>query len=340
MPRDAVDCSPRAWRIDPYQRVADANAGPRFYQAAREFAAKLKAADSETARLAVRTGLLSELDAASLRGMGGAGAPAAQKWRDVLEARGDEKYIVCNADESEPATFKDRELLLRTPDLVIEGMVLAALLVRARHGYIYIRHEYHDQIDTVNEALAVARGRGVIGPDSMDAGMSFDIEVFESPGGYVCGEQGALIEAIEERRAEPRNRPPQLETNGLFDKPTLLSNVETFAWVPAIALQSGKWYADSGRKGSPWYTAKGKTGAAGLRFFSICGDVKKPGVHEVEIGSTLGELIDLAGGVRDGLPLKAVAPSGPSGGFIPAVLSKADVVCQIRARLPSRSRLD
>ena len=129
-----------------------------------------------------------------------------------------------------------------------------------------------------------------------------------SPGGYVCGEQGALIEAIEERRAEPRNRPPQLETNGLFDKPTLLSNVETFAWVPAIALQGGKWYAESGRKGGPWYTAKGKPGAAGLRFFSVCGDVRKPGVFEVEIGSTLGELIDLAGGLRDGLPLKAVAP--------------------------------
>ena len=267
VPLDAVDCSPRPWRIDPYHRAADANASERFYQAAREFAAKLNVAGSETARLAVRTSLISELEQANLRSMGGAGTPASQKWRDVLEARGDEKYIVCNADESEPATFKDRELLLRTPDLIIEGMVLAALLVRARHGYIYIRHEYHDQIDTVNEALAVARGRGIIGSDSLGTGMSFDIEVFVSPGGYVCGEQGALIEALEERRAEPRNRPPQLETNGLFDKPTLLSNVETFAWVPAIALESGKWYADSGRKGGPWYTAKGKTGGGGLAVF-------------------------------------------------------------------------
>ena len=193
----------------------------------------------------------------------------------------------------------------------------------------------------MNEALAVARDRGVLGPDVLGTGLPFDVEVFVSPGGYVCGEQGALIEAIEEHRAEPRNRPPQLETNGLFDKPTLLSNVETFAWVPAIALNGGKWYADSGRKGGPWYTAKGKAGAAGLRFFSICGDVRKPGVYEVEIGSTLGELIDLAGGVRDGLPLKAVAPSGPSGGFIPAVLSKADVGARFERNFPAgRDTLD
>ncbi len=335
LPADAVDRSPRPWRIDPYRRAIDSSAAPRLYQAAREFADKLKTAGSERDRLAVRTSLISELEQANLRGMGGAGTPAAQKWRDVLEARGDEKYVVCNADESEPATFKDRELLLRTPDLIIEGMALAALLVRASRGFIYIRHEYHHQIDTMNEALAAARDLHVIGPDCFGTGLRFEVEVFVSPGGYVCGEQGALIEAIEERRAEPRNRPPQLETNGLFDKPTLLSNVETFAWVPAIALHGGKWYADSGRKGGQWYTAKGKAGAAGLRFFSICGDVRKPGVYEVEIGSTLGELIDLAGGVRDGLPLKAVAPSGPSGGFIPAVLSRSDVGARFERGFPA-----
>jgi formate dehydrogenase beta subunit len=341
VPPDAVDRSPRPWRIDPYRRATDPAATSRLYQAAREFAGKIKAAGSEHDRLAVRKSLIIELEQAELRGMGGAGTPAAQKWRDVLEARGDEKYIVCNADESEPATFKDRELLLRTPDLIIEGMVLAALLVRARRGYIYVRHEYHDQIDAVNEALAVARDRGVIGTNCLGTGLPFVIEVFISPGGYVCGEQGALIEAIEEHRAEPRNRPPQLETNGLFDKPTLLSNVETFAWVPAITLNGGKWYSGSGRKGSPWYTAKGKAGAAGLRFFSVCGDVRQPGVYEVEIGSTLGELIDLAGGVRDGLPLKAVAPSGPSGGFIPAVLTRADVGARSERNFPAgRETLD
>ena len=341
VPPDAVDRSPRPWRIDPYGRAADPGASSRLYQAARDFAGKLNSATSENDRVVLRKAFITELETANLRGMGGAGTPAAQKWRDVLEARGDEKFIVCNADESEPATFKDRELLLRTPDLIIEGMVLAALLVRAKYGYIYIRHEYHDQIHAVNMALAAARQGGALGSNMLGTGMPFDMEVFISPGGYVCGEQGALIEAIEEHRAEPRNRPPQLETNGLFDKPTLLSNVETFAWVPAIVLQGGKWYADSGRKGGPWYTAKSKPGAAGLRFFSICGDVRQPGVYEVEIGSTLGELIDLAGGVRDGLPLKAVAPSGPSGGFIPAVLSKADVGPRSERNFPAgRGSLD
>ncbi len=341
VPPDAVDRLPRTWRIDPYGRATNPTANSRLYQAARDFAGKLNSAGSESDRLPVRKAFIAELETANLRGMGGAGTPAAQKWRDVLEARGDEKFIVCNADESEPATFKDRELLLRTPDLIIEGMVLAALLIRANYGYIYIRHEYHDQIHAINEALVAARDGGVLGPNSLGTGMPFDMEVFISPGGYVCGEQGALIEAIEEHRAEPRNRPPQLETNGLFDKPTLLSNVETFAWVPAIALKGGKWYADSGRKGGPWYAAKSKAGAAGLRFFSICGDVRQPGVFEVEIGSTLGELIDRAGGVRDGLPLKAVAPSGPSGGFIPAVLSKADVGPRSERNFPAgRETLD
>jgi NADH:ubiquinone oxidoreductase subunit F (NADH-binding)/NADH:ubiquinone oxidoreductase subunit E len=336
VPSDAVDRSPRPWRIDAYRRATDDIAGgSRLYQAAQSFAAKLTSAASDGERVAVRAGLIAELEQANLRGMGGAGTPAAQKWRDVLEARGDEKYIVCNADESEPATFKDRELLLRTPDLVIEGMVLAAFLVRAKRGFIYVRHENHDQIDALNEALAFARTRQVIGPDVLGTGLSFEVELFVSPGGYVCGEQGALIEAIEERRAEPRNRPPQLETNGLFDKPTLLSNVETFAWVPAIVLNGGKWYADSGRKGGPLYTSKGKPGAQGLRFFSVCGDVRRPGVFEVEIGSTLGELIDLAGGVRDGLPLKAVAPSGPSGGFIPAVLTRADLPAKFHRNFPA-----
>jgi formate dehydrogenase beta subunit len=340
VPPDAVDHSPRPWRIDPYQRTSDPTASSRLYQAARQFAAELKAAGTPEQRNTVRNELIAQLKAANLLGMGGAGTPAARKWRDVLLARGDEKYIVCNADESEPATFKDRELLLRMPDLIIEGMVLAALLLSATHGFVYIRHEYHDQVHAVNDALVVARDRGVLGPNALGTGLSFDMEVFISPGGYVCGEQGALIEAIEEHRAEPRNRPPQLETNGLFDKPTLLSNVETFAWVPAIKLKGGKWYADSGRKESPWYVAKNKPGAAGLRFFSICGDVQKPGVYEVEIGSTLGELIDLAGGVRDGLPLKAVAPSGPSGGFIPAVLTRSDVGRAHRNFPPGRETLD
>jgi len=355
VPADVLDRTPRSWRIDPYHRltagdpanaaarpvVPESGVGPPRYKAARLFAESLKEARSADERRVAGDGLIEALRVAELRGMGGAGIPAFRKWLDVRDARGDEKYVVCNADESEPATFKDREILLHTADLVIEGMVLAALLVRAAHGYIYVRHEYHDQIHALNEALREARRWGVVGPDVLGTGWCFDLEVFESPGGYICGEQGALIEAIEERRAEPRNRPPQLETNGLFDKPTLLSNVETFAWVPAIVLNGGAWYAALGRKGGVWYTRKNKLGAQGQRFFSICGDVNRPGVYEVEIGTTLGELIDQAGGVRDRLPLKAVAPSGPSGGFIPAVLTRDDVPAEFRRAFPTdRDELD
>ena len=154
LPPEQADREPRPWRIDPYHRATNgAGSGSRLYDAARKIAEKLKAAAVDPERQAVRAGVISELEQANLRGMGGAGTPAAQKWRDVLEARGDAKYIVCNADESEPATFKDRELRLRTPDLIIEGMVLAALLFRAKYGYIYIRHEYHEQIEAVNEGL-------------------------------------------------------------------------------------------------------------------------------------------------------------------------------------------
>jgi NADH:ubiquinone oxidoreductase subunit F (NADH-binding)/NADH:ubiquinone oxidoreductase subunit E len=346
VPADSLDRSPRPWRIDPYYHLrenrADAAADPAavavtpYYQAARSFAETLNAARSPAERRdAGNTRIIEPLKIAEVRGMGGAGVPAFRKWTDVRDARGDEKYIVCNADESEPATFKDREILLRTPEIVIEGMVLAALLVQARKGYIYIRHEYHDQVHVLEEAIVAARATRALGADVFGTGLSFEIEVFESPGGYVCGEQGALIEAIEERRAEPRNRPPQLETNGLFDKPTLLSNVETFAWVPAIVLRGGTWYAAAGRSGEQWYARKGKPGAKGLRFFSICGDVNRPGVYEVEIGTSLGELIDMAGGVRDGLPLKAVAPSGPSGGFIPATLTRDDVPSESRRNFPA-----
>ncbi len=244
---------------------------------------------------------------------------AHKKWSDVKTApsgdRGGEKYVVCNGDESEPGTFKDRELLLRTPHLVIEGVILAGLVVGAQKGYIYIRHEYREQIDAVKLAIKEAESLTACGPDIFESGRAFSVEVYESPGGYICGEQSALIEAMEDKRAEPRNKPPELATNGLWDRPTLVSNVETFAWAPAIVRLGGAWYRDSG-----------EAGCSGLRFFSISGDVARPGVYEVPIGSTLGGLIKLAGGVVG--KLKAVATSGPSGGFIPA-----------RVPIPERLRL-
>jgi NADH:ubiquinone oxidoreductase subunit F (NADH-binding)/NADH:ubiquinone oxidoreductase subunit E len=265
-------------------------------------------------------GLLGELDDADLRGMGGAGIPAAQKWRDVRDAlrtacrrQADPRgFIVVNGDESEPGTFKDRELLLRQPHLIVEGVILAGLITEATQGFIYVRHEYAEQIAACRAEIERAAQLGFCGEHASVLGRSFPISVFVSPGGYICGEQSALIEAMSDRRGEPRNMPPKLETNGLEDLPTLVSNVETFAWVPYICLKGGRTYAEQGVNG--W---------KGRRIFSVSGDVNRPGVYEVPMGLTVRELIegdDYCGGVIEGRKLKAFAPSGPSGGFLPATL--------------------
>jgi NADH:ubiquinone oxidoreductase subunit F (NADH-binding) len=269
--------------------------------------------------------------------MGGAGQLATEKWEGVRTARGDEKYIVCNADESEPGTFKDRELLSMTPYLVIEGVIVAGLTLGATKGYIYVRHEYHEQIDALNQEIAWATTAGLCGDNILGSGRSFPVEVYISPGGYVCGEQSALIEAMEDKRSEPRNKPPELLTNGLWDMPTLVNNVETLAWVPYIAIHGGAAYRD-----------RGVNGCRGMRFFSLSGDVERPGVFEVPIGITLGQLIDRAGGMLGGKPLKAAATSGPSGGFMPATvpipknlrLPKGFPSDRIPAGAPSRNLLD
>lgn len=279
----------RPWRIDPYN-------GPSPYQAVR-----LLVASGD------RAAVIEQLKASDLRGMGGAGVPAHQKWSDVWHAKGDEKYIVCNADESEPGTFKDRELLTQHAHLVLEGVILAGLVTGATRGTIYIRHEYAEQIEVMQREIIRAQDLGACGQGIFKSTLNFPVEVFASPGGYICGEQSALIEAMEDRRGQPRNKPPQLETNGLYDKPTLVSNVETFAWAPAIMIKGGQWYAQ-----------EGINGCKGRRFFSISGDVAKPGVYEVPCGVLLGTLIELAGGVVG--ELKAFAPSGPSGGFLPRML--------------------
>src|SRR4051812_13900440 len=265
--------------------------------------------------------LLDEIKEADLRGLGGAGIPAVQKWKDVRDAirkarqreEDDRGFIVVNGDESEPGTFKDRELLLRTPHLIVEAVILAGLITGATPRFIYIRHEYHEQIEACRAEIHRAEQLGFCGENAISLGRSFPISVFVSPGGYICGEQSALIEAMSDRRGEPRNMPPKLETNGLDDLPTLVSNVETFAWVPFIILNSGKAYAEEGVNG--W---------KGRRFFSVSGDVKRPGVYEVAMGLTLRELIHgekYCQGIVGDKKLKAFAPSGPSGGFIPAKLA-------------------
>jgi NADH:ubiquinone oxidoreductase subunit F (NADH-binding) len=252
--------------------------------------------------------LLRELDASRLRGMGGAGQPAFEKWVDVLLADGPVKYVVANGDESEPGAFKDREVMGRLAHQVVEGVALAGLALGAERGYVFVRHEYPAQIRALRRAAAELAATGVAGP--------FRVDVFESPGGYVCGEQSALLEAMEDRRAQPRPKPPDVATNGLWDRPTLVGNVETFAWVPVVARRGGgAAYAGLG------HPAPGrKEPYQGARLLSVSGDVERPGVYEVRVGEPFGSLLDRAGGVRGGRGLRAVATGGASGSFVPAAL--------------------
>ena len=265
--------------------------------------------------------VLGEIKNADLRGMGGAGIPSIQKLRDVRDAirrarrrRSDTRgFIVVNGDESEPGTFKDREILLQMPHTVVDGVIIAGLLTEATQGFIYIRHEYTEQIEACRREIKRAEELGLCGRDASALGRSFPLSVFVSPGGYICGEQSALIEAMSDRRSEPRNLPPKLETNGLEDMPTIVSNVETYAWMPYILLKGGKQYAALGQ--NTWQ---------GRRLFSVSGDVKRPGVYEVQMGMPLRELIygeNYCRGIVGDKKLKAFAPSGPSGGFLPAKLT-------------------
>jgi NADH:ubiquinone oxidoreductase subunit F (NADH-binding)/NADH:ubiquinone oxidoreductase subunit E len=258
-------------------------------------------------------GVIAQLKASGLAGLGGAGFPTGIKWDAVRKAPGDEKYVVCNADESEPGTIKDRFILQHLPHLVIEGMIIAGLVTGARRGILYIRHEYSTQEHVLEAEIHRARHEGLIGRDILGSGMTFELEIFVSPGGYICGEETALMEAIEGKRAEPRNKPPFPVTNGLWNKPTALNNVETFANVPLILVNGVDWYRAQGQGGSP------ETKAAGLKFVGVSGDVRKPGIFMIPMGLPMSEVIfDLAGGIIDGKRLKAFAPSGPSSGYLPA----------------------
>ncbi|MBK8260675.1 MAG: NAD(P)H-dependent oxidoreductase subunit E [Nannocystis sp.] len=277
------------YRLDPYPSQ------DQRYGALRRLAA---AADPDRAAEA----LIAELREAGLRGMGGAGFPTATKWGFVRgagpEGRG-EKFVICNADESEPGTFKDRELLRALPHLVWEGILLAALAIRAQRGIVYIRHEYEPE----RRQLALELERAA----PLAQALGIELEIFVSPGGYIMGEETALLEALEDRRGEPRNKPPFPGTAGLFGRPTLINNVETLAIAAAIAARGAAWWKDQGVRG-----------CHGLKFVGISGDVAAPGVFEVPMGTTLGELIDLAGGVAGGKPLLALLPGGASSAFLPA----------------------
>jgi formate dehydrogenase/NADH-quinone oxidoreductase subunit F len=272
------------------------------------------------------TALLAELKASGLRGLGGAGFPTAAKWEIVRGAPGAPKYVVCNADESEPGTFKDRAILEQAPHLVLEGMMLAARVVGAEEGIVYIRHEYARERAILERERDRCVAEGLLDPGP-GGSRGLWVRVFESPGGYICGEETALLEALEGKRAEPRNKPPFPGTHGLHGRPTVINNVETLALAPVILA-----------RGADWFRAQGREGAPGVKILALSGDVRRPGVYEVPFGLPARELIqDYGRGPKEGRALKAFSPGGASSGFLPA--SQLDVPLEFGALTRAGSML-
>src|SRR6202030_2341848 len=252
-------------------------------------------------------GIVREVIESRLLGRGGAAFPTGKKWEAVASQRhlGRTHYVVCNADESEPGTFKDRVVMEGDPFAVLEGMTIAALAVGAQKGYIYIRGEYPLATERLLHAIDSARAQGLLGENILGCGLRFDIELRRGAGAYICGEETALFNSIEGYRGEPRNKPPFPTEAGLFRQPTVVNNVETLINIPEIIRGGGAAYARIGVGNS-----------AGYRLFCLCGHVVRPGVYEVPFGATLRGMIDLAGGVAGSGRLQAVLLGGAAGAFV------------------------
>lgn len=252
--------------------------------------------------------VIHEVTSSGLRGRGGAGYPTGLKWATVAKASGQQKYVICNADEGDPGAFMDRAVLESDPHRVLEGMAIAAFAVGANHGYIYVRAEYPLALDRLQTAIRQASRAGLLGRRIGDTEFQFEVELRLGGGAFVCGEETALIASIEGKRGSPRPRPPYPANYGLFGCPTLINNVETLANIPAILREGGGWFARIGTKNS-----------AGTKVFALAGKVVNTGLIEVPMGITLREIIfDIGGGLPNGRGFAAVQTGGPSGGCIPA----------------------
>ena len=249
--------------------------------------------------------VVDEVTASKLVGRGGAAFPTGRKWAAVAAAGQGPHYLVCNADESEPGTFKDRILLEGDPFATVEAMTIAAFATRAEKGYLYLRGEYPLAAERVTGAIEQARAAGLLGDDIQGSGFSFDIELRRGAGAYICGEETALFNSIEGKRGEPRNKPPFPVEVGLFGKPTTVNNVETLANIPLILELTG-----------PSFAAIGTETSTGPKLFCVSGNVELPGLYEVPFGTTLGELLNLAGGVAGGRSIRAVLLGGAAGAFV------------------------
>jgi NADH:ubiquinone oxidoreductase subunit F (NADH-binding)/NADH:ubiquinone oxidoreductase subunit E len=283
------------WPNDPYAP------GQERYQVLRA----LLAGDLDPDRL------IAAVADSGLRGMGGAGFPTGRKWELVAAQPATPKYAICNADESEPGTFKDRQILAEQAHLVLEGLLLGMAAVGAEEGWVFIRHEYGPEEAVIRREIDYLRATGLAGEtvlpgkNGAGTGRRLSVEVFTSPGGYILGEESALIECMEGHRGEPRNKPPFPGVYGLWGQPTLMNSVETFAHVPIIA-----------QRGADWWKQQGTGGGTGLKFFAVSGHVERAGVYCVPMGTTARQLLELAGGVSGGRRLGAIQPGGASSNFL------------------------
>ena len=245
--------------------------------------------------------IIDELKTSGLRGRGGAGFPTGLKWSFMPRNSAGQKYVVCNSDEGEPGTCKDRDILRYNPHAVIEGMAIGGFVMNATAGYNYIRGEFIEPFNRFEGALKEAYEAGLLGRDIQGSGIDFDLYAHLGAGAYVCGEETALLESIEGKKGQPRFKPPFPANVGLFGKPTTINNTESFASVPSILLNGGQWFADIGVENS-----------GGCKLFSVSGHVNKPANFEVPMGTPFKDLLEMAGGVREGRTLKAVIPGGSS----------------------------
>lgn len=257
--------------------------------------------------------VIEEVKSAGLRGRGGGGFPTGRKWVEARSTPGDEKYVICNADEGDPGAYMDRCLLEANPHLILEGMMIGAWAVGAHQGYIYVRKEYPLAVKHARLAVQQARALGLLGENILGSSFSFDVEVARGGGAFVCGESTALMASLEGKVGEPRPKDIHTVKEGLWNKPSVLNNVETWANVPSIILN-----------GSGWFASKGTKGSKGTKIFALTGQVKNTGLVEIAMGTTLHDIVfKIGGGPKDGKAIKAVQTGGPSGGCLP--VSKFDL---------------
>ena len=284
------------WRLKDY-------ASRGGYQALR----KILTANAEGGPGMTPDQVVAEVKGAGLRGRGGAGFPTGLKWSFMPRALPVQKYLVCNSDEGEPGTCKDRDILAYNPHIVIEGMIIAAYAMGITVGYNYIHGEIFEVYDRFEEALDEARAAGYLGANILGSRHTFQLHAFHGFGAYICGEETALLESLEGKKGQPRFKPPFPASFGLYGKPTTINNTETFAAVPWIIRNSGQAYLDCGKPNN-----------GGTKIFSMVGDVQRPGNYEIPMGTPFAKILELAGGVRGGRKLKAVIPGGSSAPVLPA----------------------